>query len=271
MKNNDNQLLNKKAFLNSKLSAYTVVAGALFAGSANTHAQIIYTDVNPDSTTVFFGIYDLDIDNDASADFMFNLGLNSLRATASGSNRIVGTSITNNISNLAYGAAINGTNSFVGSGLMASYFSSFGSTWGPFAGASNAYVGLEFKIGPATHYGWVEVSVSLGVGSFTIHSYAYQSIANDPINAGETDLPVGIENRNLQDITVYGYDNKIHISGTSETATIYDTNGQRVHQSKLAGKTSISLDKGIYLVRVTLPARKAGAEDRSVTKKVYLH
>ncbi|MCH7534480.1 MAG: T9SS type A sorting domain-containing protein [Bacteroidetes bacterium] len=37
-----------------------------------------------------------------------------------------------------------------------------------------------------------------------------------------------------------------------------------VHQSKLTGKTSISLDKGMYLVRVT-------SNGRSVTKKVYLN
>ncbi|MCH7534452.1 MAG: T9SS type A sorting domain-containing protein [Bacteroidetes bacterium] len=57
--------------------------------------------------------------------------------------------------------------------------------------------------------------------------------------------------------------NTITIKGIG-TATIYNLQGQRVHQSKLTGKTSISLGKGIYLVKVR-------SEGRSVTKKVYLN
>ncbi|MCH7535026.1 MAG: T9SS type A sorting domain-containing protein, partial [Bacteroidetes bacterium] len=46
--------------------------------------------------------------------------------------------------------------------------------------------------------------------------------------------------------------------------SIYNLQGQRVHQSKLTGKTSISLDKGIYLVRVI-------DGKRGIIKKVYLN
>ncbi|NQY08774.1 MAG: T9SS type A sorting domain-containing protein [Flavobacteriales bacterium] len=56
--------------------------------------------------------------------------------------------------------------------------------------------------------------------------------------------------------------NAITISGRG-TASIYNLKGQRVHHSKLNGKSSISLNKGMYLVSVV-------NQGRSTTKKVYL-
>ncbi|MCH7535071.1 MAG: T9SS type A sorting domain-containing protein, partial [Bacteroidetes bacterium] len=74
---------------------------------------------------------------------------------------------------------------------------------------------------------------------------------------------VGIENNENNQPSITTNNKTIIIRGRG-TATIYNLQGQRVHQSRLTGKTSISLDKGIYLVRVT-------SEGRSVTKKVYLN
>ncbi|MCH7534283.1 MAG: T9SS type A sorting domain-containing protein [Bacteroidetes bacterium] len=48
------------------------------------------------------------------------------------------------------------------------------------------------------------------------------------------------------------------------TATIYNLKGQIVHQSRLTGRNTISLEKGIYLVRVT-------DGNKGITKKVYLN
>ena len=73
---------------------------------------------------------------------------------------------------------------------------------------------------------------------------------------------IGIEDNELDQISIISYNNTITIKGKG-TATIFNLRGQRVHQSKLTGKTSISLVKGIYLVRVT-------SERSSITKKVYL-
>ncbi|MCH7534951.1 MAG: T9SS type A sorting domain-containing protein [Bacteroidetes bacterium] len=78
-------------------------------------------------------------------------------------------------------------------------------------------------------------------------------------------IALGIEDNEPNHPIITTQNNSITIQGKG-TASIFNLQGQRVHQSKLLGKTSISLDKGIYLVRVS-----ASGGGRSVTKKVYLN
>ncbi|MCH7534624.1 MAG: T9SS type A sorting domain-containing protein [Bacteroidetes bacterium] len=74
---------------------------------------------------------------------------------------------------------------------------------------------------------------------------------------------VGIADTPSNQPSITSYSTTITIKGQG-TTTIFNLRGQRVHYSKLTGKASISLDRGIYLVRVT-------SEGKSVTKKVYLN
>ncbi|MCH7535027.1 MAG: T9SS type A sorting domain-containing protein [Bacteroidetes bacterium] len=74
---------------------------------------------------------------------------------------------------------------------------------------------------------------------------------------------VGIEENEINQPSITSYNNTITIKGKG-TTSIYNLRGQRVHQSKLTGKKTISLGRGIYLVRVI-------SEGRSVTKKIYLN
>ncbi|MCH7534750.1 MAG: T9SS type A sorting domain-containing protein, partial [Bacteroidetes bacterium] len=76
------------------------------------------------------------------------------------------------------------------------------------------------------------------------------------------DLATSIRELNNDNI-ISVRNNTITIKGKG-IATIFNLQGQRVHQSKLTGNNTISLDKGIYLVRVT-------SDGRNITKKVYLH
>lgn len=99
----------KKSLLD-KLKAYSLTAGAVAAG-ANADAQVLYTNVNPDSLTTGTGSsYDLDLDNDGNVDFVidifqssfsgsftftggfFNYAVNSqgIRIDALGSNEVLG-------------------------------------------------------------------------------------------------------------------------------------------------------------------------------------
>ncbi|MCH7534623.1 MAG: T9SS type A sorting domain-containing protein, partial [Bacteroidetes bacterium] len=76
-------------------------------------------------------------------------------------------------------------------------------------------------------------------------------------------MTVGIEDNTLNQPIITTHNNTITIKGQG-TTNIFNLQGQRVHQSKFTGESTISLDKGIYLVRVT-------DSGRSVTKKVYLN
>jgi hypothetical protein len=62
-----------------------------------------------------------------------------------------------------------------------------GSTFGPWCGAKDRYLGVKFSVGEATHFGWVRLRVDCtpnGV-SATLAGYAYETLANKPIVTGK--------------------------------------------------------------------------------------
>jgi hypothetical protein len=63
---------------------------------------------------------------------------------------------------------------------------------GLWPGVGQKFMGLKFKIGEDTHYGWVRLSVAENCQSFTIYDYAYEDVAGRGIKAGQTEgtLPV---------------------------------------------------------------------------------
>ncbi len=60
---------------------------------------------------------------------------------------------------------------------------------GKWINVTNRYLGLKFKIGRKTHYGWTRLNVHLP-GNYlvdaTLTGYAYETIPNKPIIAGKT-------------------------------------------------------------------------------------
>jgi hypothetical protein len=74
-----------------------------------------------------------------------------------------------------------------------------GSDLGPWAGKGkgvrNRYLGLKFMVHGKVHYGWARLSVTLGHHrqyddvSGTLTGYAYETIPNKPIIAGQTKGP----------------------------------------------------------------------------------
>jgi len=59
--------------------------------------------------------------------------------------------------------------------------------------ASNRYLGLKFILGGETHYGWARLTVHATLDpahiTATLTGYAYETIANKPIVAGQTKGP----------------------------------------------------------------------------------
>jgi hypothetical protein len=74
---------------------------------------------------------------------------------------------------------------------MAAAFSGGKSSYGPWCGARNRYLGLKFPIGSGTHFGWARLSVACKpTGVFaTLTGYAYETIPNKPIITGKTKGP----------------------------------------------------------------------------------
>jgi len=72
--------------------------------------------------------------------------------------------------------------------------------YGPFANTSG-YWGVRFSISGETHYAWIRMSLSCGryVLSGTISGYAYQTLPDQPIGAGQMQSRSGEKNQAKDD------------------------------------------------------------------------
>ena len=204
--------------------------------ATQAHAQIIYTDVIPDST--YSGTIDscrLDLNNDGNMDFLIlqrtwdvpcpgggapecastnsrprswvridPTGTNAVAITGSFAARLPqGQPI---FADLTWTAVtkylftqddpICGT---MGGGIFFCWSGTVDGTW---AGSlPPSYLGLRFNSGGSTYYGWARLSVALGGVSFTLMDYAYDSVPGEPILAGD-DGSVGITSIALRTMQV---------------------------------------------------------------------
>jgi hypothetical protein len=61
---------------------------------------------------------------------------------------------------------------------------------GLFTGLQSAYLGLQFQEGGQTYYGWARVGVPYtGLDAVWLYDYAYETVPNTPIFAGEGAVP----------------------------------------------------------------------------------
>ena len=91
------------------------------------------------------------------------------------------------MSNLGSGTSIGSGSIFNNS--VRSYFdrnNAGGYSWNTNANGTTGYVGLQFDISSQTHYGWARVTYNDGSNNIALHDFAYESVAGQSINAGDT-------------------------------------------------------------------------------------
>jgi len=179
--------------------AYALAAGAGVLGIApQAHAGIIYT-----STDVYFtsGTVYLDLDNNGVNDFKLTAGIRrtfyngfagGLSAAGIGKSNGIAIGAAGALA-LNSGAVIGHKGKFAGVGEMVSicetYYGCF-ENQGKWRNVTDKYLGLVFDIDGLAHYGWAELSVSSsftkGSIQVTLLGYAYNTVANQSIMAGET-------------------------------------------------------------------------------------
>ncbi|MBK7763951.1 MAG: T9SS type A sorting domain-containing protein [Bacteroidetes bacterium] len=272
----------KKQLL-KKLSVFIIMA-MMFSASAN--AQIMYTDINPDikDTIIATGIIDsIDINNDGIFDLRF-----SGNRTYSGSWGPAPTTVTYSVSLKV--TPLNGSeiktnstgfplkmdqNDTINSGgnwnnaagqILCSRSTSAGPL-GNWSGFTNAYLGVKIISGGQTHYCWVRmgVTVTMRGSSFitTIKDYAYNSISNQPILAGEMGaVPSGIMESSLaSSILLFPNPASRHVTidlgkyNQHTNLTITDINGKIVYATTENATQQIvvnttAFNEGIYFVRI---------------------
>ena len=182
---------------------------SFFAHMQSTQAQIVYTDVLPDTVLSTTGTLSLDLNNDGIVDFRL---ITSSKAVACGrggsrTNRylrvtpaVANNAVLNNGSlpiAMAIGTNIDSVSQVWrtnASQLMAA--DTFRCTGGPqfptlsnggsgnFRNTTNRCLAVRFYVGTELHYGWIRFNVSTAIP--TLKDYAYQSSANQSILAGQT-------------------------------------------------------------------------------------
>lgn len=190
--------------VNSKLDralvAYMAVAGAaLFTSSAQ--AKVVYTPANSQTT---YGSIPIDLNNDGVIDFtisiqggFFHSEWAFVKPQATG-NAVLGAK-TRGVAAGFFGVPVGPgekflTNTFYSYGmLMADAGMYGGSSWfnGPFANATNRYIGMKFLINGTVHYGWARVNVGnyLKGGELQLTGYAYETTPQTKIVEGNVSGP----------------------------------------------------------------------------------
>jgi len=262
--------------LDSKLKSYSALAVGVLAAGTAANAQIIYTDIDPD-TIIADTFYLLDFDKDAIPDFNltqvnYSYGstsfLNLVGVQALNNNEVLGDTAIVQYSTSTDTAffpkplALNddiSANEKVWSGttygLLYMKISYYGNSLkdGKWKAGDEKYLGLRFKIGNDWHYGWVRIEIGNNAGSFKIKDFAYESTADKHILAGKTVSGIAEADLNL---SIYTGSRHLFIkSPDSEAqAVIYNPTGQQLMSLEIKkGQNAFDLGSfpsGIYLLKI---------------------
>jgi hypothetical protein len=131
---------------------------------------------------------------------------------------------------------------------------------GGFTGKTDKYVGLKFKIGSQTHYGWARLDARDDDRQYTLKDFAYENTPDKSILAGDGQINAGLNKLSSKDMKINAVGKKISIELISQanaagTVNVFNIAGQEVLSAKIDSKNhnfSLNSVSGIYLVKVSL-------------------
>lgn len=186
----DRQAFSSNDPLNKNLLAYLAAAGAagvsMLALTQAADAEVVYT---PTNRLITAGSR-IDLNNDGIADYAFHSNLNICGTC--GYFEVMALKVNKLMSYaepLAAGVSVGPEGKFRrGAGEMIDWCTCSGDpgTGGPWLGIQNEYMGFEFNITGAAHFGWARFSVT-DKGAITLTGYAYETVPLKPIVTGDTE------------------------------------------------------------------------------------
>jgi hypothetical protein len=235
-----------------------------------SRANIVYMDLTPDSILATpLETINIDLDNNAVTDFSFFYdqynGNPYLHINTKGTNFVVGSAGTAAFGNdeaspLQYAANIGNASTWVYSpqNLNGVLLAQVPSNYNIFAGLGDRYIGLKFKSGNNTLYGWFLVNVNAAGNNCTIKSFAYQDIPDMAIGAGSEEVGINSEETIL---TPQLFPNPaldfLWLKNIPMNSELYLLNAEgqvaRSASVSMAGTAQFSLNglaKGVYFIRV---------------------
>jgi hypothetical protein len=194
-----------------RLTSYALAASAAGVGvlalTMPAEGRIIYTPTH--HVITHGGSFNLDLNHDGVIDFTlrgryftrsmstFISVLSAIPAAGNGADGwtavqhgLSSTQVQHYAFALKAGAKIGGAQYFVGQ-QIASVIAGPGGYYydGSWVNVKNRYLGLQFKIKGATHYGWARLSVRVQKLRVTaiLTGYAYETVANKSVVVGQTE------------------------------------------------------------------------------------
>lgn len=254
--------MKKKSTLSKKLASYSALATVVLAGSKSSNAQILYTDLNPDDTVHVVGDYLLDLNNDGTIDFHFNL---THKATVSGGTyssvdqiRVVGYGSNSVLRDpsppyssypyaqvLLSGALIGGSSTFSYQDILATNSDGY-SYWGDWRGVSNAFLGLKLTVNFNTYYGWARLSIDSVCDELIVSDYAVDTVINQAIIAGDK-----CGNYAAYVNTVINPSDSVSLCGTGTIILATDSIGGFTYQWLVNNSAIAGADNSNYTVDVS--------------------
>jgi hypothetical protein len=188
------QLAKVNPKLDKNLAAYMLAAGAAgvsLLAAQPAEAEVVYTPaevaIGPRSSI------ELDLNHDGVNDFLVSRWLYGDGSHLTIDQQAAANGILGHGAALPAGVRIGPKGAFVGYASMASNVTISGESFsdGLWKNATNRYLGLKFSINGETHYGWARLTVTAkGSITATLTGYAYETVPNKPIMAGEMSGPV---------------------------------------------------------------------------------
>ena len=279
-----------KAKLIKLTSLFIFGMSALFV-----HAQETIIEVSPDEVIVATSTaYPIDFGDDGSIEFVFRVQEMSGDTLLGGqpSTYDGASSIVECLNGQPVGETANGVftlSNFSGGGTVSSS-SEFGTdesyplginllidagigifpyVYGSFLGMNNQFLGVRFTSGTDTHYGWIELSVSSGADTITVHSYGYDETPGQMIDVGGIGAVSGFEN---DEFRIWSQSESLNISVTEKSLgkdfKVISLSGNVVYSGKIQElNTQIDtfhVPHGVYHVLID-------SATSSVYRKVYNH
>lgn len=237
----------------------------------SAEAQVVYTDINPDS--LVNSSYELDLNNDGIPEFLIEKttdgGIDIVQATGlSNNDSLIGyyagfPAITGYPSALSSNEVVDGTSTFVDEGVMGGNHELImeDADW---PDGFNRYLGLKFNINGEVHYGWAKIKISTDYVAFTISEYAYNATAGEAINSGITSVEDNYSSISKMQIfpnpSAENATLSFYLSNESEIdLSVYDLSGKLIlaenRKAEKPGKQAFQLNvsqwnSGVYFCRV---------------------
>ena len=178
--------------LEERLAAYALSAGAgMLVLAQPARAQIVYT---PAHRVLHDNVITIDLNHDGQNDFTFRqstTGLDEGRIVAAAARSPQASLLEERIrgvpfaARLASGVIIGSSRKpWIAYGRLASEYAGY--TNGPWKDAKNGYLGLRLVVNGEDHYGWARFSVQPGLRRLLLTGYAYNTVPNQPLKAGQT-------------------------------------------------------------------------------------